>query len=427
MHSSVRACRFAIHAGIGGRITFLTVVLLLGFASRAAAGPDEQPGQRFSIAPRSLPAPYATGSSANSSQRVPRPEDARLRLPEGFTSNLFATGVEGARWLAVAPDGDVFLARSYAGKIILLRDTDGDGHADGRWVFAEGFDKPHGMAVLDGWLYVADLDRVWRLPYRPGDTKAAGPREPVTPEGALGGGGGHWTRNIAFSPKGDRFYVAIGSRSNIGVEPDPSATVQEFQTDGSGQRTFASGLRNPVGIAFYPGTTDLYVVVNERDGLGDGLVPDYLTRLLDGGFYGWPYSYIGPHSQPGFADRRPDLVKKAIVPDVLFQSHSAPLGLVFYNGSMFPAAYRGDAFVALHGSWNAGEPTGYKIVRVPFRDGRPASNAYVNFATGFWISGRHPAQVMGRPVGLAVAADGSLLVADDTGDAVWRISYQGGE
>jgi glucose/arabinose dehydrogenase len=200
--------------------------------------------------------------------------------------------------------------------------------------------------------------------------------------------------------------------------------VQEFKADGSGQRTFAAGLRNPVGIAFYPGTSDLYVVVNERDGLGDGLVPDYLTRVQEGGFYGWPYAYIGRNPQPDYAERRPDLVQKTLVPDLLFESHSAPLGLVFYDGAQFPAVFRGGAFVALHGSWNAGKPTGYKVVFVPFRDKRPVGH-YENFAVGFWAAGQQRAQVWGRPAGLAVAADGSLLIADDVGQTIWRVSYGG--
>jgi glucose/arabinose dehydrogenase len=201
--------------------------------------------------------------------------------------------------------------------------------------------------------------------------------------------------------------------------------VQRFAADDGGQATFAAGLRNPVGIAFYPGTTELYVVVNERDGLGDGLVPDYLTRLAPGGFYGWPHAYLGANPDPDFGPRRPDLVAATLVPDVLFQSHSAPLGLVFYDARQFPQSYRGDAFVALHGSWNAAQPTGYKVVRVPFKNGRPIGG-YENFATGFWARGKTSARVWGRPAGLAVAADGSLLIADDVGQVVWRVRYAPG-
>jgi glucose/arabinose dehydrogenase len=393
-------------------------------AAQSAGAADEQPGQRFEISPDRLPAPYATPSSGNASSRLRRPADATLRVPPGFKVNIFADRLDHARWLTVAPNGDVLLAEPREGKITLLRDADKDGRADTVTTLAEGFERPHGLAIHGGYLYVGDVRDVWRVPYKPGDTKAAGRRELVGAEGALGSGGGHWTRNIAFSPDGAHFYVSVGSAGNIDEERAPRATVQEFKADGSGQRTFASGLRNPVGIAFYPGTSDLYVVVNERDGLGDGLVPDYLTRLKDGGFYGWPYAYIGPHPQPDYAQRRPDLVKATIVPDVLFQSHSAPLGLVFYEGAQFPAAYRGGAFVALHGSWNSGKPTGYKVVFVPFKDRRPAGG-YQNFAVGFWAQGSARAQVWGRPVGLAVAADGSLLVADDVGQTIWRISYGG--
>jgi glucose/arabinose dehydrogenase len=347
-----------------------------------------------------------------------------LRVPEGFRANLFADKLSHARWLAVAPNGDVFLAEPGLGIITLLRDPDGSGHASVRATFAAGFEEPHGIAFRPGYIYIADTRAVWRIPYTEGDETAHGSPERVTPPGALGDGGGHWTRNIAFAPDGQHFYVSIGSSSNVAEDLEPRATVRVFNLDGSGGRTFASGLRNPIGIAFQPGTNDLFAVVNERDGLGDGLVPDYLTHLQDGGFYGWPYSYLGQHPQPRLADRRPDLVKRAIVPDLLFRSHSAPLGLAFYTGTQFPQEYRGDAFVALHGSWNSATPTGYMVVRVPFRDGRSAGYSET-FASGFWIAGDTRAEVWGRPVGLAIAKDGSLLIADDVGNTVWRVSYTG--
>ncbi len=405
--------------GLWPIVLFLAVV---GSSLSQAVAGDQPPGQRFHVRPTDLPAPYASDSVANSAIRIARPRGATLDLPPGFRANLFADGFAHARWLAVAANGDVFLAQPRPGKVTLLRDADGDGKAELKVTFADGFDRPHGLAFHGGYLYVADLRRVWRLAYRPGQTKAVGPAQAVTEAGALGGGGGHWTRNLAFSPDGKRFYVSIGSRGNLGEDPEPRATVREFDARGGTGRTFAAGLRNPVGIAFYPGTNDLYVVVNERDGMGDGLVPDYLTRLKRGGFYGWPYAYIGSHPQPEYAGRRPDLVARSIVPDVLFKSHSAPLGLVFYDGKLFPPAYRGDAFVALHGSWNSGKPTGYMVVRVPFKDGRPLGY-YETFASGFWMSGKGTARVWGRPVGLAVAKDGSLLVADDVGQTVWRITY----
>jgi glucose/arabinose dehydrogenase len=393
-------------------------------AGHQAAAVDEQPGQRYEVRPDRLPAPYATPSVGNAPSRVRRPADATLRVPSGFKVNIFADGLTHARWMTVAANGDVLLAEPRDGKITLLRDADKDGRAELVTTFASGFDRPHGLAIQGDHLYVGDEGEVYRLRYRPGDTKASGERELVGARGALVPGGGHWTRNIAFRPDGSRYYVAVGSASNIDEEPPPRATVQEFKADGSGQRTFASGLRNPVGIAFYPGTSDLYVVVNERDGLGDGLVPDYLTRVQEGGFYGWPYAYIGPNPQPDYAERRPDLVRKTLVPDLLFEAHSAPLGLVFYDGAQFPVAYKGGAFVALHGSWNSGKPTGYKVVFVPFRDRRPIGY-YENFAVGFWAAGERRAQVWGRPAGLAIAADGSLLIADDVGQTIWRVSYGG--
>lgn len=396
---------------------------LLAQDPRANLPRDEAPGTRIEVRPSDLPRPFATGSVSNRASRVSRPANATLRVPPGFRTNLFAENLSHARWLEVAANGDVFLAEPRAGRVTLLRDADGDGRAEMRATFIDGLDDPHGMAIANGFFHVADANGVWRVSYTPGDVKPRARPVRITPPRAFGEVGGHWTRNLAFSRDGRRFYVAIGSEGNIDEEPEPRATVQEFDADGSNRRTFATGLRNPVGIAFYPGTDDLYVVVNERDGMGDELVPDYLTRVRRGGFYGWPYSYIGSNPQPGFADKRPDLVARAIVPDVLFRSHSAPLGLVFYQGSQFPADYRNDAFVALHGSWNAAVPRGYFVARVRFENGRPKGD-YEVFASGFWRDSDENAYVMGRPVGLAVARDGALLIADDAGSAIWRVSYR---
>jgi glucose/arabinose dehydrogenase len=276
------------------------------------------------------------------------------------------------------------------------------------------------MAFANGKFYVADALGIYSYPYKAGDTKVTGPRTEVTEKGAFGVLGGHWTRNLAADSKGN-IFVAIGSNGNINDHDDPHrAAVSVVQ--GNKLVQYATGLRNPVGITFYPGTDDLYVVVNERDGEGDELVPDYMTHVQKGAFYGWPYAYLGQHEEPSLKGKRPDLVAKAVVPDVLFRSHSAPLGLLFYTGTQFPAKYRGGAFVAHHGSWNASNPRGYKLVYVPFTGNKPAGG-YENFALGFWTTGNAPAGVMGRPVGLAQAKDGSLLVADDVGNAVWRISY----
>jgi glucose/arabinose dehydrogenase len=384
---------------------------------------EQTPGTVIEIAATALAKPYATPSRANASNEKPR-TDQMPTVPAGFRVNVFASGLSHARNLFVASNGDVLLAEQRPGKITLLRDADGDGTAELTQTFAEGFKIVYGLAAGKDALYVGDTDGIWRIPYTPGDTKARAPQQRISADGAFGGGGGHVTRNVALSPDESKIYVAIGSRGNIAEEEEQRATIQEFTLDGGKavkQRTFASGLRNAVGTAFYPGTTTLYTVVNERDGLGDELVPDYLTSVKDGGFYGWPYSYLGQNPQPGFAEKKPDLVKKAILPEVLFRSHSAPLGLAFYTGTSFPAEYHGGAFVALHGSWNAEKPRAYHVVFVPFKGGKPAANSYKVFASGFWAGGDKP-QVWGRPAGVAVAKDGSLLIADDGSQTVFRVS-----
>jgi len=400
-------------------IAFAAVLASGGAA--LAAGPE--PGDQFRVEARDMPRPYATDSVSNSGRRIGRPEGATLRVPPGFRAALYVAALGHPRWLAVASNGDVFVAESNLGRITVLRDTQGQGTADLVGTFAQGFSRPHGMAFHGQFFYVADTRRVWRIPYEAGDVAARGPAEPVTAEGALGDGGGHWTRNIAIEPGGAGFVVAIGSRGNIAEEPLPRASIQRFALDGTGQRTVASGLRNPVGIAFHPTTGMLYSVINERDGMGDGLVPDFLTSVVEGGFYGWPYAYIGAHPDPRYGDKRPDLVRATRVPEVLFVSHSAPIGLAFYDGAMFPPQYRGHAFVALQGSWNSAKPAGYFVAHVPFEGGRP-TGGYRAFATGFWTAGTTTAEIIGQPAGLAVAKDGALLIADDTGRAVWRVDYR---
>jgi glucose/arabinose dehydrogenase len=394
-----------------------------GAAIAQANNPNhETVGQHFQFMASNLPPPYATPADAQRSKKAEDPNLGKLQLPPGFKANLFAEGLSDARWLQMTPNGDVLLAEAEAGKITLLRDVDGDGKAEVKETFADGFQRPHGMAFANGKFYVADALGIYSYPYKAGDTKVTGPRTQVTETGAFGVLGGHWTRNLAADSKGN-IYVAIGSNGNINDHDDPHrAAVSVVQ--GSKLVQYATGLRNPVGITFYPGTDDLYVVVNERDGEGDELVPDYLTHVQKGAFYGWPYAYLGQHEEPSLKGKRPDLVAKAVVPDVLFRSHSAPLGLLFYTGTQFPAKYRGGAFVAHHGSWNASNPRGYKLVYVPFANKKPVGG-YENFALGFWTTGNAPAGVMGRPVGLAQAKDGSLLVADDVGNAVWRIAYSG--
>ena len=404
----------------GAILAVLGLALAGGAVWAAVPIPEQRLGAHFDISATRLAAPHATSAVSNPSEEVARPPGTMPQVPAGFRVNIFADRLSNPRWFAVAPNGDVFLAEPEAGKITLLRDADGDGKAEHAVTFAGGFDKPHGLAFHDGALYVGDVRAIWRIPYANGDEHAKG-RTPVIPPGSMGDDSDHWSRNLAFDSKG-RLFVAIGSSQNVGEDPNPRATIQMVQN--GKLTTFASGLRNPVGIAFYPGTDNLYTVVNERDGLGDELVPDYLTHVEQGAFYGWPYAYIGPHPDPDFGAKRPDLVAKTRTPDLLFQSHSAPLGLVFYTGNPFPAAYKGGAFVALHGSWNSSKPTGYKVVFVPFKNGRPAGG-YDNFAVGFWQAGAGRAQVWGRPAGLAVAKDGSLLIADDVANVVWRISYKG--
>ncbi len=412
-----------------GLMAFASLGVLTSFAvvqsTEAYAQMSEEVGQHYEVQFEDLPAPNPGSGARNPPTVVERNAGDHLRVPPGFEVSLFASDLDHPRWMTVAPNGDVFLAETREGRITILRDEDQDGEADIVETFASGYNRPHGMALHEGYLYVADLQAVWRVPYEEGALSARG-REPVTELGALGTPNGHWSRNLVIDPDGTHFYVAIGSRTNLNEEPVPRATVQRFRMDGTEQTTFTGGLRNPVGISFRPGTDDLYVVVNERDGYGDDLVPDYFTRVQEGDFFGWPYAYLGPHGDPEFGALRPDLVDITAEPDILFQAHSAPVGMTFYDGTQFPAAYRNGAFVAHRGSWNRGAPTGYRIAYVPFDGDRPAGG-YDVFATGFWREGAETAQVWGRPAGLATTPDGGLLIADDAGKAVWLIRYVGEE
>ena len=414
------------------RLMTSAVALLVAFGAHSASAQlfEQAPGTKVKIEAAKMPQPYSPPSPANGNKNVPRPSGAMPTVPAGFKVNIFAEGLSHPRNLNVAANGDVLLAEQSANKVTILRDSDGDGKAEKVETFAEGFAQPFGLDFTKDAVLVGDTAAVWRLPYRSGDLKASGPKQQLTKNGAIGDPSGHSTRAVATHPDGSKFYVSIGSRGNINEEPEPRATIQEFKIDGSGQRTYATGLRNAVGTAFYPGTNDLYTVVNERDSLGDELVPDYLTKVQDGGFYGWPYSYIGsnPQRDPSgqrphldFASKRPDLVAKAIVPDTLFRSHSAPVGLAFSTGKSFPKEFQGGAFVALHGSWNAAQPRGYHVAYVPWENGKAADH-YIVFAAGFWASGEKKAQTWGRPSGVAVAKDGSLLIADDVSNTIWRVS-----
>ena len=401
----------------------LAALVALGVAASAPPAVAQAIGERIELRAEDLPPPRATPSVAAPPQRIARPAGANLNLPPGFQANVFAEGFRHARYLHVAPNGDVFLAELRAGRISVLRDADGDGVAETVRTFADGLSLPHGLAIRGDWLYVGEVGRILRFAYRPGDLAANGPPQVVTAPGALGSGGGHVTRNIVFAPDGSRFFVSVGSAGNTAEESPPRATIQVFNADGSGQRTFAAGLRNAIGIAIRPGTPELWAVVNERDGLGDGLPPDYLARVQDGDFFGWPYAYAGSFPDPEYGSRRPDLVARAKRGDVLFRAHSAPIDLAFYDGTQFPAEFRGDAFVTLQGSWNSSRPEGYMVVRVPFADGKP-KGWYEPFVTGFLLQDGSGARTWGRPAGIAVARDGSLLFAEDANNTVWRVSRQ---
>jgi glucose/arabinose dehydrogenase len=397
--------------------------LLIGSSSGFAQKKKDSSPSRYEIKPADLPPANFGPDAENPPRGIPRPADAPLNLPPGFEVNIFAEGdFKNVRWMALAANGDVFVTDADLGKVIVLRDTDGDGKSDARFVFASNLTLPFGLAFWNNYLYVGMTNAVVRFPYKAGQTEATGPPEKIAD---LPGRGyrQHWTRNVIFDPSGKKLYVTVGSETNVDAEKDPMrATITEYNPDGSGKRTFASGLRNPIGLAFHPNTKRLWASVQERDRLGDDLPPDYLTEVKENGFYGWPYSYIGKNEDPRRKGERPDLVSKAIVPEVLIQAHSAVLGLVFYNGKMFPKEYRGDAFIALHGSWNRTKRTGYKIIRVPFKGNKPVGG-YEDFLTG-WMLDENRREVWGRPCGLLVLKDGSLLITDDGPGKIWRVSYR---
>ncbi len=409
-------------------------------SASAAADTTDRPGavrtETFAPTPiritvDDLPEPYASESARKGPDVVDVPDAPVLRVPAGFAVQVYADGLESPRWLALAPDGAVLLVESRESRIKRLRDTDGDGVADATETIAtsaNGLDLPMGLAFVDGALYVGNTSDVRRYAYA-----ATGP---IQGEGTVvtdlpgRGYNQHWTRNVVASPDGDSLYVTVGSQSNADVEELPRASVFRMAPDGSGRETVSFGLRNPVGLAFEPTTGVAYVTVNERDGLGDDLVPDYLTGIgFDGAgeprFYGWPYAYLAPdhldprHVQNGRSER-PDLAARTATPDVLFQAHSAALGLQFYTGDAFPARYRGGAFVAMRGSWNRSQGTGYKVVFVPFEGGRPVGH-YEDFLTGFLLDPSVP-RTFGRPVGLLVLPDGSLLVTEEINGRIYRVS-----
>jgi glucose/arabinose dehydrogenase len=410
------------------------------------------PGTRRLILPKDLPAPYATPAAASRAELAPLPSDTGPKLPNGFKAERIADKFNTPRVVRIAPDGTVFIAESApkeanAGTIRALR-LKADGSVEESAHFASGLNRPYGIAfwpVNDPkYVYVGETNRVVRYPYKPGSLTANGPQEVIVAE-IPSTQRGHWTRDLAFSPDGKTLYIAVGSSSNIadGMPAEPPgglaawekskplgagwgpeehrANVLTTDPDGKNLKVLATGIRNCAGMTIQPATSALWCATNERDGLGDNLPPDYATHVQAGAYYGWPWYYIGNHEEPSLKGKRQDLASHVTVPDVLFQPHSAPLNITFYEGKQFPAAYKGDAFVTMHGSWNRGQRTGYKLVHLFMEDGK-ATGEYEDFLTGFVDS---KGTVLGRPVGVAVAPDGALLLTEDGNNSLWRISYTG--
>jgi glucose/arabinose dehydrogenase len=419
--------------------------------SGAAAYGDwhtDAPGVVRHFTADAMPQPYTTSSAHRAPSVVPRPAGAMLHVPPGFEVGQFASGLDGPRTLRVAPNGDVFVAESRAGRVRILRTAPGAAGRPQSVVFAEGLSAPFGIAFWPPgpdprFVYVAETNQVVRLPYQTGDLRARGAPEVVVPHLPTGG---HWTRDLVFSPDGRSMLVSVGSATNVGgdmpardgasarawdaahgigaawgVEQE-RADVLVSDPDGGNQRIYATGLRNCTAEAIEPASGALWCVVNERDGLGDDLPPDYATSVQQGAFYGWPWYYIGDHEDPRLKGQRADLAGHVALPDVLFQPHSAPLGITFYTGSQFPPEFRGDAFVTFRGSWNRAKRTGYKVVRLHFVNGKPTGE-YQDFLTGFVASDE---AVWARPVGITVAQDGALLVSEDGNSTIWRVAYRGG-
>jgi glucose/arabinose dehydrogenase len=390
---------------------------------------SDAPGVRRKITVDDLPPPSSNVLAINPPHVISRSAGAQLQVPPGFKIDIYASGFRNPRFLLTAPNGDIFVVESRANQIKIIRGES----AGSIQLFADaGLNKPFGLAFYPPgrdpqFLYVANTDAVIRFPYRNGDLKARGPAEKLSAQLSCGAGflrsGGHWTRDLVFSRDGKKMYVSIGSRSNDSDDASEAnrARIFEFNPDGTDQKVYAWGTRNAVGIAFRPATNKLWMSTNERDELGEDLPPDYISSVRPGGFYGWPWFYLGNHIDPHHKGKHPDLAGKVIAPDVLVQAHSASLNLCFYTGDQFPAEYKGDIFAAFHGSWNRTKRTGYKIVRVPFDHWTgKAVGEYEDFVTGFVTP---KGDVWGRPVGITVAKDGSLLFSEDGNGTIWRLSY----
>ncbi len=406
-----------------------------GPAAPAPKGPFtdyryEKPGSIRKITPQDLPTPFASKSVFNGPNVVDRPKNAWPQAPAGFQVELYTTSVKEPRAILTAPNGDFFVAESHSGDIKIFRGITPDGKPQQTSIFATGLEQPYGIAFYPPgpnpqYVYIGDTDAVLRFPYHNGDLKATSKPQQLA---SLPSGGGHWTRDLVFSPDGKQLFVGVGSDSNAD-DPDTHpeeknrADIMVMNPDGSGMRVYAYGIRNAGGgLAINPKTGELWCSVNERDQLGDNLVPDYITHVQEGGFYGWPYYYIGGNPDPRLKGKHPELKDKVIVPDVLLQPHNASLEMAFYQGQQFPSEYQGDIFSSQHGSWNKGARAGYEVIRVPLHQTGHASGEYEDFLTGFVLSN---GDVWGRPVGITVASDGSLLVTDDGSNSIWRVSYTG--
>ena len=394
----------------------------------------EEPGVCRKITLADLPQPFATKSVGNDAHIVPRPANVWLKTLPGFKVDLYASGLDNPRLIITAPNGDLFVAESKPGDIRVFRGMGKDGKAKKSEVFASGLELPFGIAFYPPgphpkWVYVGNTGSVVRFPYRNGDMKARGKSQMIVPDIPPGGhlrGGGHWTRDVVFTPDGKTMFVSVGSHSNhdnSDTHPQEKhrANILAYTPEGKDFRIYASGIRNPVGIAIDPATGQLWTSVNERDTLGNNLVPDYITHVRKGGFYGWPWFYMGGHWDPTMKGDHPELKNKVITPDVLLQAHSASLEMTFYEGHQFPAKYHGDIFAAEHGSWNRDPRAGYEVIRVPLENGH-SSGVYEDFVTGFVLP---DGKVWGRPVGVAVAKDGSLMVTDDGSNSIWRVHFVG--
>ena len=395
-------------------VTSKLVAGLLGLASATYAWQVKNP---------SLPEPFHTPAATNRPQVIARPDGAQLTLPQGFNIDVFAEGFQRPRFMLEGPGQEILLSDSVVnGSVWVLQDKDRNFKEESKKKILEGLDRPFGLALWKDYLYVAETTSLKRYKYNAKAMQVDGKGEELVSLKDFKDG--HWTRSVLFDAGGKKMYLTVGSASNVDAGEDPMrAAIHRYNPDGSGHEVVATGVRNVIGLRWYPGTQTLWAAVQERDGLGDDLVPDYFTAVKTGGFYGWPYAYIGPNEDPRRKGEKPDLVKKTIAPDVQLGAHVAVLDTLFYTGKQFPKEYQGGAFLAFHGSWNRSRRVGYSLAFIPFREGKPQSGPK-DFLNGFMLA-PEKREVWGRPVGLLQLPDGSLLMSDDGGNKIWRISYKG--